>query len=59
MISLNQNTFTTNNIDAYISATGRVLLQFTNMNSQVSSLDFGKPIINLQGFISGQLYGNS
>ena len=59
IISLNQNTFSTNNVDAYISATGRILLQFTNMDSQLGSLDFGKPIINLQGVISGQLYGNS
>jgi hypothetical protein len=58
-ISLNQNTFTTNNVGSYISATGRVLLQFTNMDSHLGSLDFGKPIINLQGVISGQLYGNS
>jgi len=59
IISLNQNTFTTNNVGAYISATGRILLQFTNKDSQLGSLDFGKPIINLQGVISGQLYRNS
>ena len=50
-ISLNQNTFTTNKVGAYISATGRVLLQFTNKDSQLGSLVFGKPIINLQGVI--------
>ena len=55
IISLNQNTFTTNNVGVYISVTGRVLVQFTNMDSRLSSLDFGKPIINLQGVISGQL----
>ncbi len=59
IISLNQNTFTTNNVGVYISVTGRVLVQFTNMDSRLSSLDFGKPIINLQGVISGQLYGTS
>ncbi len=59
IISLNQNTFTTNKVGAYISASGRVLLQFSNMNSQVGSLDFGRPIINLQGEISGQSYGSS
>ena len=59
IISLNQNTFTTNNVGAYISATGRILLQFTNKDSQLGSLDFGKPIINLQGVILGQLPGNS
>ena len=59
IISLNQNTFTTNNIGAYISATGRVLLQFSNMAGQVGSLDFGRPIINLQGVISDQSYGSS
>jgi hypothetical protein len=58
-ISLNQNIFTTNNVGAYISTTGRVLLQFSNMNIQSNSLDFGKPIINLQGVISGQSYGGS
>jgi hypothetical protein len=62
IISLNQstfttnNSFTTNNIGAYIGATGHVLLQFSNMTSQVGSLDFGKPIINLEGVISGQSY---
>ena len=59
IISLNQNTFTTNNVGAYISATGRVLLQFSNMDSQLGPLDFGRPIINLQGVLSGQSYGNS
>jgi hypothetical protein len=51
IISLNQNTFTTNNVSAYISATGRVLLQFSNMDSQIGPLDFGRPIINLQGVL--------
>ena len=59
IISLNQNTFTTNNVSAYISATGRVLLQFSNMNSQLGPLDFGRPIINLQGVLSGPSSGNS
>jgi hypothetical protein len=59
IISLDQETFTTHNVGAYISTTGRVLLQFSNMNSQLGPLDFGRPIINLQGVISGQLYGNS
>ncbi|MGZ3642557.1 MAG: hypothetical protein ACXVCM_01780 [Ktedonobacteraceae bacterium] len=55
-ISLNHNTFTTNDIGAYISATGRVILQFSNTDSQTGPLDFGRPIINLQGVISGKLY---
>jgi uncharacterized membrane protein YhaH (DUF805 family) len=59
IIILNQDTFTTYNIGAYISTTGRVLLQFSNMSSQAGSLDFGRPIINLQGDISGQSYGSS
>ncbi len=59
IISLNQNTFTTNNVGAYISTTGRVLLQFSNMDSQLGPLDFGRPIINLQGVLSDQSYGNS
>jgi hypothetical protein len=56
-ISLNQETFTTHNVGAYISATGRVILQFSN--NQQGPLDFGRPIINLQGVISGQSYGSS
>jgi hypothetical protein len=59
IISLNQNTFTTINVGAYISATGRVLLRFSNMDSQLGPLDFGRPFINLQGVLSGQSYGNS
>lgn len=50
-ISLNQNSFTTNNISAYVSATGRVLLQFFNMDSQLGPLNFGRPIMNLQGVL--------
>jgi len=50
-ISLNQNTYTTNNVGAYISANGRVLLQFTNKDGQLGSFEFGKPIINLAGVI--------
>jgi hypothetical protein len=53
IISLNQNTYTTNNVGAYISATGRVLIQFSNTNNQLGSLDFGRPVINLQGVLSG------
>lgn len=55
-ISLDQNTFTTNDVGAYISNTGRVILQFSNTNSQLGPLDFGRPIINLHGIISGKLY---
>ena len=55
-ISLDQNTFTTNDIGAYMSTNGRVILQFSNTDSQLGPLDFGKPIINLQGVISGKLY---
>jgi hypothetical protein len=55
-ISLDQNGFTTNNVGAYISATGRVILQFSNPDSKSGPVDFGRPIINLQGVISGKLY---
>ena len=55
-ISLDQNTFTTNDIGAYMSTNGRVILQFSNTDSQLGPLDFGRPIINLQGVISGKLY---
>lgn len=52
-IPLNQNSFTTNNVSAYISTTGRVLVQFSNKDNRFNSLLFGKPLINLQGVISG------
>ena len=52
-ISLNQISFTTNNVGAYISATGRVLVQFSNMNNRLGSLVFGKPLVSLQGVIPG------
>ncbi|HYA99111.1 MAG TPA: hypothetical protein VED37_02720 [Ktedonobacteraceae bacterium] len=53
-IPLNQNSFATTNLGAYISANGRVLLQFMNNGNQLGLLDFGRPIINLQGVIPGQ-----
>jgi hypothetical protein len=52
-ITLDQNNFTTDNLGAYISATGRVLIQFMNNSSQLGLVDFGRPIINLQGVIPG------
>jgi hypothetical protein len=57
-ISLNQNTFTTNNVSAYISPTGRVLVQLDNKDSSLGTFLFGKPLINLQGVVSDNLSGN-
>ncbi len=57
-ISLNQNTFTTNNVSAYIGPTGRVLVQLNNKDSSLGTFAFGKPLINLQGVVSGNLPGN-
>lgn len=51
---LNPNSFTTNNLDTYISTSGRLLIQFMNNDSQLGLLDFGRPIINLQGVIPDQ-----
>jgi hypothetical protein len=57
-ITLQQNTFTTNNIHTYISTAGRVLVQFSNKDSQLGSIEFDKPSINLQGVTSGQFSRN-
>ncbi len=55
--SLNQNTFTTNNVSAYIGPTGRVLVQLDNKDSSLGTFLFGKPLINLQGVVSDNLSG--
>jgi hypothetical protein len=57
-ISLNQNTFTTNNVSAYIDPHGRILVQLNNKNSSLGTFVFGKPLINLQGAVSNNLSGN-
>src|SRR5207247_11406168 len=51
-ISLNQGTFTTHNVSAYISPGGRVLLQLVNTDTSLGTLVFGKPTLNLQGVVS-------
>jgi len=56
-ISLNQNTFTTKNVSAYIGPTGRVLVQLDNKDSSLGTFLFGKPLINLQGVVSDNLSG--
>ncbi len=53
-IQLNQSSFATTHLGAYISANGRVLIQFMNTDNQLGFLDFGRPIINLQGVIPDQ-----
>lgn len=58
-ISFNQSTFTTNNVSAYISPTGRVLVQLANKNSSLGTFAFGKPSLNLQGVVTGSTPGNS
>ena len=53
-ISLNQGTFTTHNTSAYIGPGGRVLLQMVYQdNPAASQVVFGKPVLNLQGVVSG------
>jgi hypothetical protein len=51
-ISLNQGTFTTHNVSAYIGPGGRVLLQLVNKDASLGTLVFGKPTLNLQGVVS-------
>lgn len=58
-LSLSQNTFTTNNVSAYIGPTGRVLVQLNNKDSSLGTFVFAKPMINLQGVVSDSLSGNS
>lgn len=57
-ISLNQNSFTTTNVSAYISPDGRILLQLANTNRSLGTFAFGKPSLNLQGFVLGNLPGS-
>ena len=56
-ISFNQSTYTfaTNNVSAYIGADGRILLQLANKNSSLSTFAFGKPSLNLQGYVLGNM----
>ncbi len=58
-ISLNQNSFTTNNVSAYIGPHGRILLQLANKDSSLGTFAFGKPSLNLQGIVLGSQSGNS
>ena len=51
-ISLNQGTFTTHNVSAYIGPGGRVLLQLVNKDNSLGTLVFGNPTLNLQGVVS-------
>jgi len=54
VISLNQGTFTTHNVNAYIGPGGRVLLQIVFKDSSAAgTIVFGKPALNLQGVVSG------
>jgi hypothetical protein len=57
-ISLDQNTFTTNNSSAYIGPAGRILLQLVNKDSSLGIFAFGKPVLNLQGIVLGSPSGN-
>jgi len=56
-ISFNQSTYTfaTNNVSAYIGADGRILLQLANKNSSLSTFAFGKPSLNLRGYVLGNM----
>jgi hypothetical protein len=57
-ISLNEDSFTTNNVSAYIGAGGRVLVQLDNQNSSRGTFAFGKPLLNVQGVAPGSLPAN-
>jgi hypothetical protein len=57
-ISLNQSAFTTSNVSAYISSSGRLLVQLNNKDSSLGTFLFGKPLINLQGVVSDNPSGN-
>jgi hypothetical protein len=52
-ISLNNDTFTTKNVSAYIGPGGRVLLQIANNDTSLGTLVFSKPSLNLQGVVLG------
>jgi len=52
-ISLNNDSFTTNNVSAYIGPGGRVLLQLANNDNSLGTLVFSKPSLNLQGVAIG------
>ena len=51
-ISLNQRTFTTYNVSAYIGPSGRVLLQLANEDRSLGTFAFGQPSLNLQGIVA-------
>ncbi len=57
--SLSQDTFTTNNVSAYIGPGGRVLLQFANQDSSLGTFAVGKPSLNLQGIALGSPPANT
>jgi hypothetical protein len=52
-ISLNNDSFTTNNISAYIGPGGRILLQIANNDNSLGTLIFSKPSLSLQGVALG------
>ncbi len=58
-ISLSQDTFTTNNVSAYIGPGGRVLLRLVNEDSSLGTFAIGKPSLNLQGVVLGSLPANT
>jgi len=56
---LNQETFTTKNVSAYIGPGGRVLVQFANEDSSLGTFAVGKPSLNLQGVALGSPPANT
>lgn len=52
-ISLKQNSFTTNNVTAYVGPGGRVLLQLVNQDTSPGTRIFSMPSLNLQGVAVG------
>jgi hypothetical protein len=48
-IQLTNFNYSTDNITPYIGSGGRLLLQFSNQDSSVGTIIFGKPTLQLQG----------
>lgn len=49
---LNKLSLSTTNVGAYVGPGGRVLVQYSNQNSSIGTIYFGKPSLDLQGTAS-------
>jgi hypothetical protein len=57
-ISLNEGTFTSDDVRAHIGPSGRILLQLANSERSLGTFAFGKPSLNLQGAASNKSSAN-